>query len=108
MVASALGQKRPADRYVVGVADRMIENWILADWESLRMSIPNLPAEPPSVEGRNGKGILRRLLRDQGYSATIDGPKLLRKARPSFIQRQSKSFDEFRRQLAISCWWLAH
>lgn len=106
-VADALSARRPSDRYVIGVADRMIENWILADWESLRVSIPELPATQPRTEGINGKAHLRSLLGARGYSATIDGPKLLRKARASFVQRTSSSFGALKRQLSVPCRWLS-
>lgn len=53
---------------------------------------------------RRGKPSVERLV---AYSTTIDGPDLLRKARPSYIQRSSRSFDRLKRQIAFSCWWLA-
>jgi hypothetical protein len=84
----------------------MIENWILADWERLKESIGTLPAPPSLVEGNNGKAILRRLLAERGYSATIDGPALLKRARPSMIEKHSDSFGSLRRQLHFDCWWL--
>jgi hypothetical protein len=105
-VATELTRRRPTDQYAVGVADRMIENWILADWERLRESIGALPAPPNRVEGSNGKAMLRRLLAERGYSATIDGPALLKRARPSVIENYSASFGFLRKQLHFDCWWL--
>jgi hypothetical protein len=107
LVGAELKKRRPMDQYVIGVADRMIENWILADWERLSDSIANLPAPPSSIEGHNGKAVLRRVLAERGYSATVDGPALLKKARTSVIQKESVSFAAFRKQLQFDCWWLA-
>ena len=103
-VSTKLSQILPAERIVVGVADRMIENWILADWESLRSLAPNLPQAPATTDGLNGNAVLRRLL--SNYSKTLDGPKLLRSARATFIQLQSQSFAAFRTQLTVTCPWL--
>jgi hypothetical protein len=103
-VSTELSRVLPAEHVVVGVADRMIENCILADWEALRSLLPNLPQLPPITEGLNGKAILKNLLRT--YSKTVDGPKLLRSARPGLIRLQSQSFAAFRVQLSLPCPWL--
>lgn len=105
-VKGELSKRRPQDQYVIGVADRMLENWILADWEQLQTEIGSGVARPFEVEGIYGKSFLRSLLRAKGYSAAIDGPQLLKKARPSEIQKQSPSFNLLREQLDLDCWWL--
>ena len=102
--SNKLGRILPAERIVVGVADRMIENWILADWDSLRSLVPNLPQAPTTTDGLKGNVVLRRLL--GSYSKTLDGPRLLRSARATFIQLQSQSFAAFRAQLTVPCPWL--
>lgn len=107
LVLERLKEKRPSDAFIVGVADRMIENWILADWGNLKQSISHLPSLPThATEGVNGKAILRRLLGSEKYSATIQGPKLLKQARATEIEKQSASFKAFKEQLLFDCAWL--
>jgi len=103
-VSTKLSQLLPSEHIIVGVADKMFENWILADWESLRSVVDDLQPAPATTEGINGKALLKRLL--PNYSKTLDGPRLLRSARATFIRLQSQSFDAFRAQLALPCRWL--
>jgi len=108
IVRDGLAKKLPSDTFVVGVADRMTENWILADWATLAQTIQDLPAIPPSnVEGGNGKALLRSLLKDKKYSATIDGPRLLVQAKAHAIAQGSTSFEALRAQLSFGCAWLS-
>lgn len=104
-VSTKMRQILPSEHVIVGVADRMFENWILADWDSLRSMAPNLPAAAPAAtDGLNGKAELKRLFGN--YSKTVDGPRLLRSARATFIRLNSASFASLHAQLSIPCWWL--
>jgi hypothetical protein len=77
----------------IGVADRMIENWILADIDALG-NPAEIPAEP---DGFGGKGLMRRLM--PTYSETVDGSDLFFKADPRKIYENSPSFKHFVNQL---------
>ena len=101
-----LRRRRPQEDFVIGVADRMIENWIVADWEALRNLDGSLSPTAPLCEGSNGKAVLRKALGKQGYSTTVNGPALLKAARPSVIKDRSASFASFVSRLRIDCWWL--
>lgn len=89
------------DNLIVGVADRMLENWMIAD--------PALwPGEdiPDSVDGTSGASILRGYL-DGAYDKAANGPQLLKKSRPSEIRKRSASFAELEEQLKpLGCHWL--
>lgn len=86
----------------IGVADMMIENWIIADWESLNGSSSGMPS---NSEGINGSGIIKKI--KGGYHKTTDGVDLFKAARPSIIYRNSPSYKYFIDQLVgINCRYL--
>jgi hypothetical protein len=88
------------DHLVVGVADRMIENWMLGDpaiW----------PGETilENVDGFRGSSLVRSRLPKYGKAA--NGPSLLIRCKASEIAARSKSFRNFIDQLAgLRCAWL--
>ena len=94
---------------LIGVADRHIENWILADYEmfaqSARLS-KKLLVE--SFEGKKGKSALKKALgRNRSYVETIDGVAWLRSARPAVIAQNSPSFRRLAEALVgLQCPWL--
>jgi hypothetical protein len=96
-------------RLVIAVADRQVENWILADYEMFTKSaaIQNETARP-SFEGENGKSRIREALgRARIYVETIDGVAWLQAARPEKMVQNSPSFSRLVTALAeLPCWWL--
>lgn len=89
------------DSLIVGVADRMIENWIVADAQLLGWD-----DVPVVTDGIHGAGKLKEL---KGvYDKAGDGPDLLSRARPSRIRARSPSFDALFNKLPIlpGCHWL--
>jgi len=94
---------------IIGVADRMIENWILADWDNF-VSITEINAQsvrPSSFEGMYGKRQLKKYY--PFYQETTDGPKLFCNAKASIIKKNSKSFFEFISPIMsinCNCIWL--
>jgi len=88
------------DQLIVGVADRMIENWMIAD--------PHLWPEQDildDVDGVYGVSRLRELL--PSYDKAANGPSLLARARCSEIRRRSASFRSLADQLAkLTCGWM--
>jgi Domain of unknown function (DUF4276) len=85
----------------VGVADRMIENWILADADALG----NHPEIPTETDGISGKSWIKKV--KTNYSETADGPDLFLKADALKIYKQSPSFKHFVDQLKdLDCFYL--
>ena len=74
----------------IGVADRMIENWIIADWESLTN---NGVGKPAITDGLNGASIIKKI--KGSYGKTTDGVELFLSADQSTIYENSTSFKDF-------------
>lgn len=73
----------------IGVADRMLENWIIADWNCLSSD----KAKPKVTESINGNSFIKKTL--GSYSKTTDGVDLFLKANHSIIYENSPSFKLF-------------
>jgi hypothetical protein len=77
-ISRRLDERGHANQYVVGVVDRCIENWILADWNNVARK-QGFPAKraPASCEGIQGKGALKRLLPEyMFYTTSLRGEKI--------------------------------
>lgn len=98
-IETELREKHQITDLVIGVCDCKIENWILADPATVGMK------SLPDPEGKNGKQFIRNKLGE--YHETTVGVKLLKKARPSEMRRNSPSFDAFYQKIAhLPCWWI--
>ncbi|WP_156087904.1 hypothetical protein [Lysobacter sp. Root667] len=99
-LAQAIREEGVCDSVVIGVADRMIENWMVADpllWPD--------HTTPQSVDGLNGLSILRQRL--PAYNKSVDGAALLKRSRSREIASRSASFKRLKDQLEIMrCNWL--
>ena len=94
-----------SDNVIVGVADIMIENWILADREIVQNESKNRTRLPDQIEGVNGKSIMKKII--PRYHETTTGVVLLTKCRASIMSMASPSFQAFCQQLSdLDCWWL--
>jgi hypothetical protein len=93
------------DELVLAVADRNIENWIIADYETVRAIYPKFKKTWSGIpDGFNGEGKLRSAIGT--YHKTTIGVDLLLKCRPRAMQK-SPSFKYFFQQIKkIDCWWL--
>ena len=90
---------------IIGVADRMIENWILADKQMLSEEFPNTINTNIPVEGSHGKNKIKKIF--PSYHETTDGVKLFLKADPIKIYRNSQSFKSFVEKINhVECNWL--
>ena len=100
-VVEQLATKNMTADIRIGVADRMIENWLLADADAL-----GNPSEiPTETDGLGGKGLMRKIM--PTYSETVDGPALFFKADPAKIYENSPSFKHFVDQLEdLNCPYL--
>jgi hypothetical protein len=102
-----LDQKNHEGQYVIGMPDRTIENWILADWDNLCKTEHGYKAFDGDPEDCHGKSTLRRLLpRHVVYHETTTGVDLFLKCRPEEIYRRHKSFRDFVSRIQIPCYWL--
>jgi Domain of unknown function (DUF4276) len=95
---------------IVGVPDRDIEVWMVADREVFRQNA-NLSdgCDISLCEGYKGKAFIKQLLKEvsRPYVETIDGPVWLKKARTNHIAAHSPSFARLADCLKdIGCWWL--
>lgn len=88
------------DQLVVGVADRMIENWMLGD--------PDLWPDAEildNVDGLHGASVVKQ--RMPSYGKAANGPSLLARCKASAISVRSRSFRAFAEQLVtLRCSWL--
>lgn len=92
--------------FCIGVADRTIENWILADKGTLGERSAIIAPEN-DYEGKNGKAKLKKLFaKNKSYNEPTDGVKMLKESCPSVIRENSASFKVLLDQLDIDCWWL--
>jgi hypothetical protein len=73
----------------INVADKMIENWIIADWDLITKS----DKKPLNTDGLNGASVIKR--HKGSYGKTTDGVDLFIKAKPSIVYKNSPSFKTF-------------
>lgn len=82
----------------VGVADRMLENWIIADWDKLKSK----KGKPSSTDCINGCGKLKELI--GSYGKTTDCVDMFLNADVKKIYKNSPSFKIFADKIAdINC-----
>lgn len=97
------------DEIIIGIPDRMIENWILADWENITLQekIKNTGVTV-TFEGLSGKAKMKKLLpRNSIYHETVQGVSWFLKANVKVIYKNSHSFCLFANALKkLSCDWL--
>lgn len=90
----------------IGICDRMIENWMLADWDSFINICKNETIQRPEViEGVKGKGLIKKVY--PTYQETTDGVNLFLQSSPVTMYNNSASFKMFLDQITdIECEWL--
>ena len=95
------------DQFVLGVADRMIENWIIADKQAVLPRLKNKKIDYPSnPDGFNGKAFLKKNM--PHYHETTVGVDMLSSCHSSNMEC-SPSFLAFKSEVlsSIKCWWLS-
>jgi hypothetical protein len=107
-ITRQLNELGHAGQFVVGVVDRCIENWILADWESVcernGFQYKRLTA---GHEGTRGKSLLKRHLpKDIFYNEVTWGKELFLSCNPTALYQRSESFRSFLDKLDFPCVWL--
>lgn len=86
----------------IGVADRMIENWIIADWDCLNSEKND---KPNITDGLNGAAIIKKV--KGSYGKTTDGVDLFLSTNPIKIYQNSESFRNFTDKLVdLNCGFL--
>lgn len=90
----------------IGVCDRMVENWILADWNNFSETCKSdTLVQPESTEGLKGKTIIKKA--SPTYQETTDGVNMLLKSNPKTMYQNSPSFRKLTDQISdINCEWL--
>lgn len=73
----------------VGFADRMIENWIIPDFEK----IGNIENKPLQTDGINGASVIKK--NKGSYDKVIDGVALLMTVDRSVVYQESPSYKCF-------------
>lgn len=104
-----LREEKVNDQLIIGVPDRMIENWILGDVSKLiaggklRKKISS-----SSIEGTKGKSIIRKYLpKGRIYHETVEGVNWFISANPLEIYNNCLSFKNVVDKLrGIKCPWL--
>lgn len=91
---------------IVGVCDRMIENWMLGDQKNFLNQIGRKNRLKESeFEGLKGKSVVKKYFPE--YHETTDGVNFLASADPKEIYKNSPSFRSFVNALEeIECHWL--
>lgn len=98
------------DQFIIGVADRMIENWILSDWKNVTKYLSiNIDRPKRAADTLRGKSYIKKLFSDHGekYEETIDGVELLIKSTPAIMKEHSDSFASFANVAEDHCWWMS-
>lgn len=104
-VGDGVSKANPNRSIYVGVSDREIENWILAD-EELMASSFSLKSYKYKYEGNKGKSILRDISGgvDLGYR---DKAKILKSCVASRVASNSSSFEQFQSSFDFEWWWIS-
>jgi hypothetical protein len=110
-ISEKLDERGYGGQYVVGVADRCIENWILADWNNVAERFKEHGIKPiddcSKFEETQGKTELKRLLpRELLYNEPTWGKDMFLSCRPEKIYENSASFRAFVDKLSMQCPWL--
>jgi hypothetical protein len=95
---------------VIGIPDRMIENWILADFEAIARCVKvKTKVSGQEFEGTSGEVKLKQLLpEDLTYVKTIHGVEWFQKCDAETIRQHSPSFRDFINAMTdVKCPWLA-
>lgn len=93
-------------QFRIGVCDRMIENWILADSELILREYGH--ALNASYEGVRGKGVLKRICEaTEYYRETTVGVRLFCAANVKAMYSGSSSFKRFIDAIDFECRWSA-
>lgn len=73
----------------IGIADCMIENWIVADYKL----IDKKAKKPNTTDGINGAALIKKKL--GSYNKVIDGVRLLHSIDKEIVYKESPSFKNF-------------
>lgn len=104
-----LDDKGHSGQFVVGVADHMTENWILASWSSICAERSDHIPYDGNTESVDGKNTLRRLLPPGSiYHETTVGVELFLSCDVRLVYQRSASFRRFVDDTStLRCPWLS-
>jgi hypothetical protein len=95
IISTKLNEIFPRKLLSIHIADRMIENWIIADIDVLLSEGLEIEGDPTMFEGCGGKAKIKAAFRknNSSYSETVDGVRLLEKCMPTVLAQKSASFS---------------
>lgn len=97
------------DQVVIGIPDRMIENWLLADWGNFKRvtGLASSVVKPEGVEGSKGKSLVRKHY--PAYHGPTHAHEILRKSDPRKVVSNSNSFKLFFGAIRgrLPCSWIS-
>lgn len=94
---------------IIGVPDRMFENWMLADIESVKVHYKlDSKVNQENYESLNGKSKIRSIIGSNlKYSETQDGPDIFLLCRKKIMAQNSLSFKCFLESVSeLDCQWV--
>ena len=94
---------------LIGIPDREIENWILADFETfIHCSGCDEELNFEAFEGTSGKSKIKSMLPSgKAYVETVEGVAWLKQCRAKKLAERSPSFAKLATILQpLQCWWL--
>lgn len=101
-----LDRRGLAGQYIIGIPDRTIENWILADREMI-FDRYGVACPRQDYEGRFGKNDLKSVLRSRyAYHETTTGVQMFLDCNPDVLYQRSVSFREFLNEIKFECNWI--
>lgn len=87
---------------IIGVPDKMMENWMLADIKSINSHF-DLHENQQNFEGTGGKSKIKQLVNPKTYSETHDGPELAKRCDLLTVYSNSVSFHCFFEKVKKLC-----
>jgi hypothetical protein len=109
MLKEELQKQNVSARIIVGIPDRDIESWILADYETFANAVGIEPKTcQNNFEGTKGKSKIKELCVGKcHYNEIIHGVAWLKNAKPYKMKGASPSFARFvEASKGLSCRWL--
>ncbi|MEQ8967880.1 MAG: hypothetical protein RID91_18840 [Azospirillaceae bacterium] len=92
-------------QYIIGIADRTIENWILTNREMLEEQFSKQIDTYDNADGNFGKSELKKIVGSSYHTAT-KGVELFLKCDPKKMVERSHSFRDFANSARNHCRWL--
>lgn len=95
-------------QFRIGIPDREIESWILADPSTLALTANIRANAYRSMEGASSKGFLQKLMGEElKYHESTIGVDFFCNCDPKVIYQESVSFRDFADEIKDDCQWVS-